>query len=352
LHLNTRDQETAERLARLLERAESLHWRLSFDELRELARLYRISSARLAILRSRGRDPDAIRYLNALCVRAYTHLHVSAPRPRRIRSFFLTEFPVTLAATARLQGLVALLMLAGGLVGWTILSANPAALSALVPASMYPPLTLERLAGSAQERAQFLAHTRLDVGLKSMFSAGLFVHNTKVGLLAFTTGILAGVPTVLIVFYNGLTLGAFLWIFSRDRAWPLFLAWLLPHAIPELLAVTMCSAGGLVIARAVLAPGRRGVAASLRDAALPALQMVLASFPLLVAAAGLESFLRESALSTVARFVAAGLSVAAIGSYVWYVRHLMRRRAPSNLDWLLKEGRPAGLPDSGSIAAQ
>jgi uncharacterized membrane protein SpoIIM required for sporulation len=336
----------------LLDRAESLGWRISFGELRELTRLYRINSARLAILRSRGRDPEAIHYLNALCVRAYTHLQASAPRRPRIRTFFLSQFPATLAATAWLQALVALLMLAGALVSCTIVSANPATLHAFVPASMYPPLTLERLAGSAQERAQFLAHIRLQFGLKSIFSASLLVHNTKVGLFAFTTGILAGIPTVLLVFYNGLTLGAFVWIFSRDRAWPVFWAWLLPHAIPELLAVTLCSTGGLVLAKAVVAPGRRGVAASLREAAAPALQLVLASFPLFAAAAGLESFLRESALSTAVRFAAAGAALAAIAGYVWYVRRLTRHRAPSNLDWLLREAPPAGLPDSDSAPAR
>jgi uncharacterized membrane protein SpoIIM required for sporulation len=132
-----------------------------------------------------------------------------------------------------------------------------------------------------------------------------------------------------------LTLGAFVWIFSRDRAWPLFWAWLLPHAIPELLAVTLCSTGGLVIARAVVAPGRQGVAASLREAAPAALQLVLAALPLFIAAAGLESFLRESMLPTAARFAAAGASLAAIAGYVRYVRSQARRRAPSNLDWLL-----------------
>ena len=262
--MNARDRKAPDRLAELLDRAESLGWRLSFDELREVASLYRVSSARLAILRSRGRDPEAIHYLNALCVRAYTHLQVSAPQRRRIGSFFLAQFPATLAATAWLQGLTAALMLAGAMVGWMLVSANPAALDAIIPASMYPPIMLERLAGSAQQRARFLARPGLGFGWKSVFSAGLFVHNTKVGLFAFTTGILAGVPTVLLVFYNGMTIGAFVWIFSRDTSWPIFWAWLLPHAIPELLAVTLCSAGGLVIARAVVAPGRQGVAASLR----------------------------------------------------------------------------------------
>jgi len=338
--LNTTDQKAAQRLQVLLDRAESMGWRLSFDDLRELARLYRVVSARLAILRSRGRDPEAIHYLNALCVRAYTHLQVSAPRARRLSGFFLAQFPATLADTAWLQALAALLMLAGGLVGWAISAANPAALHVLVPASMYPPITLERLAGSAAERARFLATTPMQFELKSIFSAGQFVHNTKVGLFAFTTGILAGVPTVLLLFYNGLTLGAFVWIFSRDSGWPMFWAWLLPHAIPELLAVTLCSAGGLLIARAVVAPGRQGIAAALRAAALPALQMALASLPLFIAAAGLESFLRQSALSTASRFAAAVTAVAAISGYVWYVRRLARRRTPSELGMVVQT-RPA-----------
>ncbi|HKD65340.1 MAG TPA: stage II sporulation protein M [Candidatus Binataceae bacterium] len=350
--MNETDHKAAERLGQLLDDAESVRSRLSFDELRELARLYRVTSARLAILRSRDQDPEAIHYLNALCVRAYTHLQVSAPRRHLIGSFFLSEFPATLAATAWLQVVVAVLMLTGALVGWAIVSANPPALSAIVPSSMYPPIKLDRLAGSAQERARFLARPSLGFGLKSVFSAGLFVHNTKVGLFAFTTGILAGIPTVLLVFYNGLTLGAFVWIFSRDSGWPVFWAWLLPHAIPELLAVTLCSTGGLVIAKAVVVPGRQGVAAALREAALPALQLVLASFPLFLAAAGLESFLRESALSTASRFAAAGASLVAITAYVWYVHRLAQRHAPLRLDWLLRAGPPAGSQDSGSIPAR
>jgi len=349
--VNPSDQQNAQRMGELLDRAESVRWRLSFDELRELARLYRVNSARLAILRSRGRDPAAIHYLNSLCVRAYTHLQVSAPRTPQVRGFFLHELPRTLAATARLQMLVALLMLTGALVGWSVVSSNPAALEALIPASMYPPVTLERLAGSARARADFLAHSRLDLGLKSAFSASLFVHNTKVGLLAFTTGILAGIPTVILVFYNGAILGAFIWIFSRDDNWLKFWAWLLPHAIPELLAVILCSVGGLVIAKAVVAPGRQGVAASLREVASPALQLVAAAVPLFVAAAALESFLRESHLSTAARLTAAAFSAAAIACYAWYVHKRNRRPARFKLDWLFKAGGPAESQNIGSRPA-
>jgi uncharacterized membrane protein SpoIIM required for sporulation len=347
--VNVRDQQAAERFEELIDRAEVPGRHLPFDELRELARMYRLSSARLAILRSRRyADPDEIRYLNALCVRAYSYLRVEPPGNLRVGRFFMRDFPATLAATAWLQALTAMLMIAGALIGMTVVSGNPAALYACIPASMYPPERLEQLADSPAQRAEFLQHTHIPFGLKSIFSASLFVHNVQVGLAAFASGILAGVPTVLLVIYNGLTLGAFAWIFSRDSAWPAFWAWILPHGIPELLAVNFCSTGGLLIAKAVVAPGRAGTASALRAAAKPALELVVAALPIFAIAAGIESFIRQSSLSTGARYAAAITSLAGVAGYFWYVRRLTRRRPRFELDWLLKAGRPVESQDNGS----
>lgn len=348
--MDARDQQARERLQALLDQADRR--RLSFSELRELAHLYRLSSARLGVLRSHESDGEAIRYLNALCVRAYTRLQVPPRRRPRVRSFLLADFPATLAATARMQALAALAMVAGALISATIVSESPGALYAFIPSAMYRADTLSRLVASAQARTNFLTHNHTVFGIKSIFSAALFVHNTKLGLLAFATGILAGVPTLLLDLYNGLTIGAFAWIFSRDARWPLFWAWLLPHAIPELLGVTLCSAGGLVIAKALVAPGRAGVGAALRAAAGPALQLAVASVPLFIVAACIESFLRQSALPTSARFAAAAGATVAIGSYGWYVRRLSRRMATPDASWLLREGRPDESPDSGSAPAR
>lgn len=169
--------------------------------------------------------------------------------------------------------------------------------------------------------------------------------------MAFATGILAGVPTLLLVFYNGLTLGAFASVFSHDDTRWLFWAWLLPHAIPELLATILCASGGLIIAKAVVAPGRAGTAAALREAARPALQMVAAAIPLLIIAAAIESFLRQSNLSTGSRYACAAVALGAIVAYVAYVLRLKRRRPGIDLGWLVKGGQPAALPGTDSTPA-
>jgi uncharacterized membrane protein SpoIIM required for sporulation len=229
---------------------------------------------------------------------------------------------------------------------------NPANVYAAIPSVMYPADDLERLMNSATEREKFLARTQVAFGIKSVFSASLFVHNTGIGFLSFATGILAGIPTIILVLYNGITLGAFAWIFSRDAGWPIFWAWLLPHAIPELLAVTLCSTAGLLMAKAVLAPGREGIAAALREAATPALELVAASVPLFVVAAAIESFLRQSSLSTAARFAAAAIAVASILGYMWYVHRLASHRSANDFGWLVTEARPDGLQGSDSVPAR
>src|SRR5689334_10192893 len=89
-----------DRFAELIDRADQ--GSLDFDGLRELGREYRIATSRLSEhkARARTRDPEALRYLNALCVRAYTHLYVPAARSNKVElGFWLQDLPAALART-------------------------------------------------------------------------------------------------------------------------------------------------------------------------------------------------------------------------------------------------------------
>ncbi len=324
---------------RLLARSESLGKTLPFLELRELARLYRLHSARLARWRSEQQDPDRVRHLNALCVRGYSYLYVPAQSGSKTHSrsrFSLTD---AFANTWRIQLLALGLLIIGAAVGFTVASRDPTALDALV--AHYPADRLEALSNSDAARAEFLARNEGSVAYNAVFGAQLFVHNTKVGLLSFATGILAAVPTFVLILYNGLMLGGFISIFAGKTHALLFWAWLIPHAIPELLAILLCSSAGLVVGKAVLMPGRDGIAKALPLAAFEALPLVITAVPLFVLAALIESFVRESALSTPSRFGIAATAVFAIVAYTLMVFLLARRRGGVHLDFLESYSRSA-----------
>ena len=45
-------------------------------------------------------------------------------------------------------------------------------------------------------------------GFKSLMASFLFTHNLRVGLVSMGLGVLAGVPTVLLLLYNGMMCAA------------------------------------------------------------------------------------------------------------------------------------------------
>ena len=339
------------RFEELLDRSERLRAAsLAFDELRELGRLYRLTSARLARLRQRGDDPETTHHLNSLCVRGYALLYGSRgaldrePTPLRLR---LAD---ALARTWRVQAAAWLLLLLGGVIGAGLGWRDEQALYALVPASLgYSNGGLEALAHSEEARRAFLAREETPGTQNALFGTWLFVHNTEVGLLSFATGILAGVPTALLQTYNGVVLGAFASIFLRDP-WPVdFAAWILPHGIPELTAITLCAAAGLLFGLAVAIPGRGSRRAALRAALDPALLLFGAALPLFGLAAAVESFVRESQLSTATRLAIAALFASLLAASLVAIRRLARRRAVE-LGWLgeLRPHRLHESPGSGS----
>jgi uncharacterized membrane protein SpoIIM required for sporulation len=226
------------------------------------------------------------------------------------------------------------LLLVGLVMGAALSARDPGALYALLPTEFgYSAEHVDRLWSSADARADFLARDQVSAGYNALFGSNLFTHNTRVGILSFATGILAGIPTMLLQLYNGLMLGGFLILFFRDP-WPIqFLAWLLPHAVPELTAISLCCASGLVIGGAVAAPGRRTRKRALREASGPALTLFGASVPLFFLAALTESFIRESMLGTAPRLAVAGVFLALLLAGLGAVYRLSRR-TPVDTGWL------------------
>ncbi len=327
--------ETAtEELARLLDAAEARRLRqLSFDELRRLARLYRGESARLARLRARGGDPDEIGRRNALCVRAHGLLYSARGRGRPGRAPWRSVGD-ELAAGRPYVRIAWLLMGIGALVGFSLVRLDPAALYALMPTGLgYDAAQIDALYRSSAARDLFFEREATAPAQNALFGSALFSHNTRVGLLAFASGALAGVPTLLLQFYNGIMVGSISAIFLHGEQALLYLAWILPHAVPELTAITLCAAAGLTLGHAVAAPGRRRRSEALRRAGTTALALFGASVPLFFAAAWIESFVRESALDTTPRLaVAAAAALVLIGTSL-----LLRRpspRASDAADWL------------------
>lgn len=150
----------------------------------------------------------------------------------------------------------------------------------------------------------------------TLFAAGLAANNTRAGMLAFAVGIAFGLPTVLMGLFNGAVLGAMAALYDRGGVDPDFWAWVLPHGVPEVLALVICSAAGLGLGLAVIAPRGRPRGEALVAAGRSAAVLVGLALLLFFYAALIEGWFRQQPIGRGPRFALAGLNLLLLGAYL------------------------------------
>jgi uncharacterized membrane protein SpoIIM required for sporulation len=302
----TRNRPDWDELEELLARGRRSVGRLSPQELNRLDVLYRRVAIHLAQVRTRTRDERLAEYLNQLAAAAHSLIYLP-PRQgilNKIGVFAAWGFAECVARNWRAHAVSAALLLAGALLAYHATTQDVLAAYALAPPGD------SRLPGTPPERLLQDIQSGQDLGSgpKSFFASFLFTHNLKVGLVAMGLGVLAGVPTVLLMLYNGMILGAFVSVYMKAGLGLEIWAWILPHGITELTATVLCGGVGLLLGRAVVSPGLKTRAEALVDAGTEAARTVIGVAGMLVLAAFIESFVRQSHLTTNERFLYAGLT--------------------------------------------
>ncbi len=227
---------------------------LSAAEAQALPLLYRSTMSSLSVARSIVLDRNLLLYLENLALRAY--LAVYGPRAglvEKLWAFLSRGFPRAVRGMSW-HLLIATLVLAAGIVaGIALVNADSEYFRIIVP---------EELAGqrgpeaSAEElESSIFAPWPGYVETFIVFANSLFRHNTIVGILSFGLGFALGIPTLLLMAYNGLIVGAFIAVHAQKGLTLDFVAWLSIHGVTEILAILLCGAAGLVLAEKILFPG-------------------------------------------------------------------------------------------------
>ena len=263
--------------------------------LEQLLTLYRESCSDLNRARAHTANPEILERLNALTGRAYRFIYRGHVRGERgnVRRLLLAEIPATFRRERAAVAAAALAMILGALVGAIAVLWNPANGERLIPAMFFtesPRQRVERIE-SGEERID-------TVEKATTFGAELYTHNIQVSLLAFSLGALTIVGGYVLLFYNGVILGAVAAMYYLDGVETFFFAWVGPHGALELPAIVFGAAAGIRFGRAFLTPGDLSRASSVR-AAFPAVWRMLVATALTLVCAGLieGSFSQFSAKS-------------------------------------------------------
>jgi uncharacterized membrane protein SpoIIM required for sporulation len=318
-------EESWRELEALIGRAERRGVRsLSAEELQRLPLLYRSTLSSLSVARSIALDRNLLLYLENLTMRGF--LSVYGPRTNVIEGiadFFRRGFPAAVRAV-RWHFVIALVALVvGTAAGFWLTMVDEAWFSALVPSWLASGRGPSSTRESLLDDEIFAAWPGLAQSFVAMANF-LFQNNTMVGILTFSLGVAAGVPTILLLVYQGLGFGGFLALHYNRGLLLDFVGWVSIHGATEFGAILLCGAGGLALADRILFPGRYGRVESLAVNGRMAAQVAVGAMLMFFVAAILEGGFRQLVASTSLR-----LMIGAVTGVLWLFYFARAGREPA-----------------------
>lgn len=278
-----------QKLTELLEQCQRNVGGLSPAGVQELSRLYRATTADLALAQRDFPDNRVTQYLNQLVARAHAQIYRGEPFAlKRVRRFVTHSFPRTFRRTFPFTLVSFLLFMIPALViGWVV-ATNPAGATTLLPAG-----TVDGLLPYLEEQELW---TEVPLNQRPGFSAMIMTNNIRVAFLAFAGGVLAGIGTLFTMLQNGWVIGG---VFGLAAFYDLGFelgTFAIGHGVIELTVIFMAGGAGLQMGWAILRPGFLRRRDALAKAARRAVRLIIGAVPLLIIAGMIEGFISPNEL--------------------------------------------------------
>jgi uncharacterized membrane protein SpoIIM required for sporulation len=280
------------RLEALLMQARAGVSALSHHELQELALLYRQTAADLSAARDHAANAQLAGYLNQLLGRAHNVIYVAPPaRARGVVTFYTRTFPRVFRETWRYTAAAIGLFAIGVITAIAVCAEHPGFQRFVLGADMIDTI----------ERHEMWTHSI--VAIKPLASSAILTNNIGVALTAGAMGVLAGLGTMYIMLFNGLMIGV---IGSACHAAGMSLAlwsFVAPHGALELPAIFIAGGAGLLLGRAIVAPGLQTRREALAESGALSIKLLLGLVPLLIVAGIIEAFISPTDVVPAIKFL-------------------------------------------------
>jgi len=239
---------------------------------------YRRLCQQLALAQHRGYSPQLVEHLQQLMQRGHNLLYrTPTPRWQRAVEFLFADFPLAVRSqAASMWAACALFVLP--LVGiFVLLQYKPELVHLLLE-----PSQITQMEKMYDPNADSLGR---DSGTDWAMFGHYIMNNISIGLRTFASGLVAGIGTILVLVFNGNTIGAVAGHLQQAGYGEPFWRFVVGHAPFELTAIVIAGGAGLQLGLRLLAPGRmRRVDALVEGGRIGARLCLGVAFMLLVAA--------------------------------------------------------------------
>jgi uncharacterized membrane protein SpoIIM required for sporulation len=286
-----RERPAWEELDKMLKRVENeTVTHLTLEEVQRLHYLYERTGAGLMKISTFAAEPNLVHFLESLLTRAYAELQENHSRigSWSLRRWLFQTFPQTFRKHIRYFLAALLLTLLGGVFGGAAVAFDPDAKAAIAPFGHLLENPSERVREEESKPNPMLANT------KGRFSAVLMTNNTQVSILALALGVTWGIGTLILLFYNGVVLGAVIFDYVRAGQSVFLMGWLLPHGVVEIPAILIAGQAGLLLGQALIGwNSKEGINQRLRSVTGSLVTLISGAALLLIWAGLVEAFLSQ-----------------------------------------------------------
>jgi uncharacterized membrane protein SpoIIM required for sporulation len=147
-------------------------------------------------------------------------------------------------------------------------------------------------------------------------ASGIITNNVRVAIACFAGGIFLGVGSLVLLGFNGLSIGAAAGHFANRGLLGYLMEFILGHGLLELFAIWVAGAAGFLLGRSLVSPGDMSRGDALVLSGRTAVRMVGGAAVLLVVAGLIEGFISAGEGDVTFRAAASVGSLAFLAAYL------------------------------------
>ncbi len=276
----------------------------------DLASNYILLTDDLSYARTFYPQSGLVSYLNSLSSRTHAIIYRNKKeKSNRIFDFWLTELPLSIYL-ARKDFLWSLgIFLGAFLLGW-VSAIEDSDLLRVIIGDAYVNMTLDNISKGDPMGVYGMTNP-----LKMFFM--LAFNNIRVSFLVFLFGVLTPLGTAIILFRNGMMLGAFLAFFFQQTLGVVSLVTVLLHGTIELSAIVLAGGAGILMGRSLMFPGTYPRKHQFVKGAMRGTKIIMGLIPFFILAAAIESYITRyyNQMPMLVQLLIIGLSTALIAGY-------------------------------------
>lgn len=237
----------------------------------------------LAYSRTHYPQSKVTRWINGIATGIYQSIYQNKKEKySRLISFWTTELPLVIKKHHRIL-LLSVVFFSLCIALGTISSAKDDEFVKAILGEDYVSMTEENISkgdpfGVYRDQDKFTMFVRIAF------------NNINISFKACLYGLLFGIGTIMILFYNGIMIGAFEYIFFAKGLGlkSVMVIWI--HGTLEIWSIVIAGAAGFILGAGILFPGTYGRLQSFKNGVKDAIKILLSLIPFFLAAAFLESY--------------------------------------------------------------